>query len=225
MGRTFTDAEMTSQTDNVVILADEYWRRHFNADPHVMGRTVWVDSFPKVVIGVLPRGFHFLSSKSELYLPLSSAMEQRRSTERHSGGNVIQTIARLKQGATLEQAQAQIDAQNAILERDDPKAKMIADAGFRCLVVPLHADQVAAIRPILLLLQAGLLALLLIGGVNIANLLLIRASGRLKEVAVRQALGASGRRVVTEALVETILLTLAGGLLSLGVAAGRNSAG
>jgi predicted permease len=219
MGRVFTDAEMTYQADRVVILADDYWRQHFKADPHVIGRTIWVDSFPKTVIGILPPGFRFLSSKSQLYLPLSSRPEER-SGSRHSGGNRIQMIARLKPGATIAQAQSQLDAQNAALETDDPQAKMIADAGFRSLVVSLHADQVAAIRPILLLLEAGVLALLLIGIVNLVNLLLIRASSRLKEVAVRQALGASGSRIATEALVETILLTFAGGLLSLAVAAG-----
>ena len=129
-------------------------------------------------------------------------------------------IARLKPGATLAQAQSQIDAQNATLEVDDPQAKMIADAGFRSLVVPLHADHVAAIRPTLLLLQAGALALLLIGAVNLVNLLLIRASGRVKELAVRQALGASRRNVVSEVMVETTLLTLVGGLLGLAVGAG-----
>lgn len=220
LGRAFSDAEMTNETDHVVILTDDYWRRHFNADPHVIGRTVWVDSFPKIVIGVLAPGFRFLSSKSQLYLPLSSRAEQRTSLQRHSGGNVIQMIARLKPGATLAQAQSQLDAQNAGLERDDPQAKMIADAGFRSLVVSVHADQVAAIRPILLLLEAGVLALLLIGIVNLVNLLLIRASSRLKEVAVRQALGAGGSHIASEALVETSLLTFAGGLLSLAVAAG-----
>ena len=96
----------------------------------------------------------------------------------------------------------------------------MADAGFRSLVVPLHADHVAAIRPTLLLLQAGVLALLLIGAVNLVNLLLIRASGRVKELAVRQALGASRWHVVSEVMVETTLLTLAGGLLGLAVGAG-----
>jgi predicted permease len=128
-------------------------------------------------------------------------------------------IARLRPGATLAQAQQQIDAQNASLEVDDPQAKMIADAGFRSLVVPLHADHVASIRPTLLLLQAGVLMLLLIGTVNLANLLLIRANHRAKEHAVRQALGASRAHLAGEVLVETTLLTLAGGLLGLLVAA------
>ena len=219
-GRVFTDAEMTVGSDGVVILSDRYWRQHFNADPHAIGQTVWVNSFPETVIGVLPPGFRFLSSKSKLYLPLSSQPEQRTPLERHSGGNVTQMIARLRRGATLGQAQSQIDAQNTALERDDPQAKMMAAAGFYSRVTPLHADQVAAVRPILLLLQAGVLALLLIGTVNLVNLLLIRASSRLKEIAVRQALGASATRVALEALVETVLLTFSGGLLSLAVAAG-----
>jgi predicted permease len=129
-------------------------------------------------------------------------------------------IARLKPGTTLAQAQSEIDAQNVALERDDPKAKMIADAGFRTVVMSLHADQVATIRPTLLLLQAGVLALLAIGAVNLVNLLLIRASGRSKEIAVRQALGARRRHVVAEAVVETTVLTLAGGVFALAVGAG-----
>ncbi|HEY4596039.1 MAG TPA: FtsX-like permease family protein, partial [Thermoanaerobaculia bacterium] len=97
---------------------------------------------------------------------------------------------------------------------------MMADAGFRSLVVPLRADHVAAVRPTLLLIQAGALFLLLIGGVNLVNLLLIRASGRVKELAVRQAIGASRRHVVSGALVESTLLALIGGLLGLAAGAG-----
>ncbi len=220
IGRAFRESETTYQTDDVVILSDRYWRQHFNADLHVIGRRIWVDALPRTVIGVLPRDFSFLSSEARLYFPLASRPEDRTPLQRHSGGNVIQMIARLKEGATLAQAQSQIDAQNARLELDDPEAKMIADAGFRSLVVALHADQVAAIRPTLLLLQAGVLTLLLIGMVNLTNLLMIRAHGRSKELAVRRALGASRRYVVSEALVETTLLTLFGGLLGLAVGAG-----
>ena len=220
LGSVFTDAETTYQTDDVAIVSDAYCREHFNADVHAIGRKIRADGRVRTVIGVLPPGFRFLSSKAQLYFPLPSSAEERAPAERHSGGNVIQMIARLKPGATLAQAQSQIDAQNTALEADDPQAKMIADAGFRTLLVPLHADQVATIRPTLLLLQAGVLALLAIGAVNLVNLLLIRASGRSKEIAVRQALGASRRHVVTEAAVETTLLTLTGGLLALAVGAG-----
>jgi len=215
MGRSFTEAEMTVQANKVVILSDGYWRRNFNADPLVVGRQVWVAGVANTVLGVLPPGFRFLSSESRLYFPFASRPEDRVPAERHSGGNSKHIIARLKPGATLAQAQAQIDAQNNALERDDPKAKMLADAGFRSVVGPLRADHVASIRPTLLWMQGGALALLLIGTVNLANLLLIRASGRIKELAVRQALGASRWHVVSEVAVETTLLTLAGGLLGL----------
>jgi putative ABC transport system permease protein len=220
MGRAFTEAETTFQTDGVVILSDGYWRESFNADPRVIGEQIRVNGLPKTVVGILPPSFHFLSSDARLYFPFSSSPEARRPIQRHSGGNVTQMIARLSPGATLQQAQSEIDTQNATLEMDDPQAKMIADAGFRTVVVPLQADHVAAIRPTLLLLQAGALALLLIGAVNLANLLLVRASGRGKELAVRQALGASARHLVSEVVVETTLLTLIGGLLGLVVGAG-----
>src|ERR1019366_1781115 len=97
---------------------------------------------------------------------------------------------------------------------------MMADAGFRSVVAPLHADHVRTIRPALLWMQAGAFALLLIGAVNLTNLLLIRASSRSKEIAVRRALGASRLHVVSEAIVETTLLTLAGGLLGFAAGAG-----
>jgi predicted permease len=220
IGRTFTDEETTSETDHVTILSDAFWRERFNADPNVLGKLIRVNSVPRTVIGVLPPSFRFLSSDAQVFLPLASRPEDRVPSRRHSGGNVIQMIARLRPDATLARAQSELDAQNAALEVDDPQAKMIADAGFRSLVVPLRADFVAAVRPTLLLLEAGVLVLLLIGAVNLVNLLLIRAGGRVKELAVRQALGAGWRYVVSEVVVETTLLTLAGGLLGLAVGAG-----
>src|SRR5205807_6855220 len=108
--------------------------------------------------------------------------------------------------------QAQIDAHNNAHAAEFRFAKEAAEAGFRTIVAPLHADQVASVRPTLLLIHAGALFLLLIGGVNLVNLLLIRASGRVKELAVRQAIGASRRHVVSGALVESLLLALTGGL-------------
>ena len=219
VGRAFTEAETSFQTDRVVILTDPYWRQHFNADTGVIGRQIRVDGIPNTVVGVLPPDFRFLSSKARLYFPFSSSLEDRGPRQRHSGGNYKHLIARLKPGATLDQAQAQIDAQNAALEMDDSRAKMLADAGFRSVVAPLQADHVASIRPTLLWMQAGALTLLLIGAVNLTNLLLIRANSRLKEMAVRQALGASRWHVVSEVVVETTLLTLTGGLLGLAIGA------
>lgn len=218
IGHGLTDEETSFQTDKVVILTDGYWREHFHADPDVVGKQLRVDGRPDTVVGVLPPGFRFLSSEARLYFPFSSRPEDRLSSQRHSGGDAKHMIARLKPGASLEQAQAQIDAQNARLEVDDPQAGMLADAGFRSVVAPLHSDHVRSIRPVLLWMQAGAFALLLIGAVNLTNLLLIRASGRVKEIAVRQALGASRMHLISEAIVETTLLTLTGA--SLGLAAG-----
>jgi predicted permease len=218
IGRTFTEEEMSPQADNTAIISDSYWRGYFNADPHVIGRQMRVDGMPRSIVGVLPPDFRFLSSEARLYFPYTSRPEDRAPSERHSGGDSKHIIARLRPGATLAQAQAQIDAQNNSLEADDPKAQMMAAAGFRSVVASLHADHVAGIRPALLWVQAGAFALLLIGVVNLANLLLIRASGRMKELAVRQALGASRLHVAGEVAVETTLLTSAGG--ALGLAAG-----
>jgi predicted permease len=220
LGRAFTEEETTYETDAVVILTDAYWRQRLGADPNVIGRTVRVDGISRIVIGVLPPDFSFLSSAARLYFPYSSNLEDREPRRRH-GGSSSQMIARLKAGTALAEAQAQIDAHNAALEAGgNSDAKMIAETGFRTLVVPLHADHVAGIRPTLLLVQAGALCLLLIGAVNLANLLLIRASGRIKELAVRQAIGASRRHVVRAVLVETTLLTSIGGLLGVAVGAG-----
>lgn len=220
IGRSFTDEESTSETDHVVILSDSFWRHRFNSDPNVLGKRIRVNSVPRTVVGVLPRNFRFLSSDAVVFLPLASRLEDRAPSQRHSGGNVIQMVARLQPHTTLDQAQSEIDAQNTALEVDDPQAKLIAEAGFRSLVVPLRADHVAAVRPTLLLLEAAVLVLLLIGAVNLVNLLLIRASSRLKELAVRQALGAGWKYLVSEVIVETTLLTFAGGLIGLAVGAG-----
>lgn len=216
LGRSFTEGETTYQTDRVVILSDSYWRQHFNSDPNVIGRRIRGDGVPYTVVGVLPPSFRFLSSEARLYFPRASSPQERGPSQRHSGGNSTHMIARLAPGATVAQAQSQIDAQNARLASDDSQAKMMADAGFRTVVTSLHADHVASIRPTLLLLQAGALALLLIGTVNLANLLLVRASSRGKEHAVRQALGASRMRLIVAAVVETTLVTTIGALLGLG---------
>jgi predicted permease len=216
-GRSFTEAETNGRNDDVAILSDAFWRQRLHGAPNVLGKKIRMNGLEKTVVGVLPPDFSFLSSRARIYLPLSSDLDERTPRQRHSGTSHM--IARLKPGATLRAAQSQIDAHNAAMAVNGPDAKTMADAGFRSLVVPLRADHVAAIRPTLLLVQAGALFLLLIGAVNLVNLLLIRASGRLKELAVRQALGASRRQVVSEVMVETSVLTLAGGVLGLGVGA------
>ena len=218
VGRVFTEAETAQGKNGAAILTDSYWRQRLGADPRVLGRSIRVNGISRTVVGILPPRFSFLSSQARIYMPLASSPDERAPQRRHSG--TARMIARLRPGATLSQAQAQIDARNAAVEVNGPEARMMADAGFRSLVVSLRADHVAAVRPTLLLVQAGALFLLLIGGVNLVNLLLIRASGRMKELAVRQALGASRRHVVSGVLVESTLLALTGGLLGLAAGAG-----
>ncbi|HYI92956.1 MAG TPA: ABC transporter permease [Bryobacteraceae bacterium] len=220
IGRAFTEEETTFRTDSVAIITDSYWKQRFNADPNVVGRRVRVDGLSKLVVGVLPPEFRFLSSQAGIYLPLSSRLQDRSQDRRHSGGNSTHMIARLTPEATVAVAQSQIDAHNASVEGESENAKRMADAGFRSLVVSLHTDHVATIRPALLLLQAGVFVLLLIGVVNLINLLLIRANGRGKELAVRQSLGATQSQLVSEVVIETTVLALVAGVLGFVGAAG-----
>jgi predicted permease len=220
MGRGFNEAEAeVAENNGVAIVTDGYWRQRLNSDPNVLGRDLRVNGIPRKIVGVLPPDFRLLSSEARLFLPIRSRLEQRTPKQRHSGGGSTHMIARLKPGATIAEAQAQIDAHNAAVEKDNPEAKMMAEAGFRSPVLSLHADHVRSIRPTLWLMQGGVFFLLLIGAVNLVNLLLIRASGRVKEMAIRQSMGASRRHVVTQVMVETILLTLLGGLLGVSVGA------
>jgi predicted permease len=220
MGRGFNEAEAeVAENNGVAIVTDGYWRQRLNSDPNILGRDIRVNGIPRRIVGVLPPDFRVLSSEARIFLPIRSRLEQRTLKQRHSGGGGTHMIARLKPGATIAEAQAQIDAHNAEVEKDNPEAKAMAEAGFRSPVFPLHADHVRSIRPTLWLMQAGVFFLLLIGAVNLVNLLLIRASGRAKEMAIRQSMGAGRRHVVTQVMVESVLLTFVGGLLGLVVGA------
>lgn len=217
MGRTFTEDEMLYDNWLRVIVTHEFWQSYFQGDPDVLGRTITVDSQTAEVVGVLRPGFRFLDSEAKFLMPLASNLEDRQPDRRHS--NNQQMIARLAPGATLPDAQAQVDAFNAVQIQNDPLANILRDAGFHTEVHALHADTVRQVRPTLLLLQAGVFALLLIGAVNLVNLLLIRAHGRAKEFAVRQALGAGRRDLAREILAETVVISLVGGLLGLATGA------
>src|SRR5437667_1053267 len=179
MGRTFSEEEAAvAENNGFDIWTDAYWRRRLNSDPNVLGRNIRVNTMPRKIVGVLPPDFRFLSSEARLFLPIRSRPEERTPQQRHSDGGGTHMIARLKRGATMAEAQSQIDAHNAAVEEDNPEAKMMTEVGFRSLVRPLHSEHVRSIRPTLLLMQAGVFFLLLIGAVNLVNLLLIRASGR-----------------------------------------------
>jgi predicted permease len=218
LGRAFTEAETAFENDKVAIVTHGYWKEKLGADARVIGRSMRIDGARVRIVGVWPEGFSFLSSKVRIYLPLSSPPDERVAERRHSGSST-HMIGRLAPGATVAAAQAQVDAHNAAMEAGNPRAAFIADAGFRSLVVPLRASHVASVRPTLLLVGAAVASLLLIGVVNVLTLLLISYADRLHELAIRQAMGATWRHVVGEVAAETILISVIGGLLGLGVGA------
>jgi predicted permease len=216
IGRQFTEAEMGYGPDQVAILTDGFWRTYFKADPSVIGRTFLNDGVPVVVVGVLPRGFHYLSSHAQFYRPLAHSSDDLLPLMRHATGPTM--IARLAPGATVAEAQAQMNAFDAVQAADDPMASVARNTGYHTIVTPLHDNYVRSIRPTLLLLQCGVLCLLLVGGVNLANLLLIRTNKRIEELSVRLALGAGRRHLALDALAETTVLALAGSVAGLIVA-------
>ncbi|MBI5691982.1 MAG: ABC transporter permease [Verrucomicrobia bacterium] len=216
LGRTFTEEEGTPGKTAVVVLSDGLWRQKFGADPAVIGQSLRLGgASTSTIIGVLPPGFRFLGHSAQLWTPLAFDDEQRRPENRHS--NNLNMIARLQPGVSRAEAQAQIDALNLSTLETDPFGKVVRDAGFHTVVEGQHARLVADIRPALLLLQTGVLLLLLIGVVNLANLTLVRATGRTKEFSVRQALGAGAGRIARQLVVESLVLTLGGFLPGLAV--------
>lgn len=216
-GSMFTEEALTYQTDQVAVLTDEFWRSYFNADPEVVGRTFLNDGLDVKILGVLPPGFRYLSSQAKFFRPASNDEKARLPEARHN--NNYEMIGRLAPGASLAVAQEQLHALNASLLAGDPYAKLVTEVKFHTLVSPLREDHVRTIKSTLLLLQGGVFLLLLIGGVNLANLFLIRASGRLRELAIRRALGAAPRHVAAEVLGETLLLALGGGIAGIGLGA------
>jgi predicted permease len=215
IGRTFSEDEGVQGKGDVVVLSDAFWRQNFGSDPGVIGRKIRMDGTSHTIIGVMPPGFRFGNHKPMIWTPLTISDDDRKPTERHS--NNMEMIARLRPGATVGQAQSQVDAVNKRGLEGDPYAKLVIDAGFHTTVADFHKDYVAQSRPMLLLLQAGVLFLLLIGTVNLANLLLVRATARAKEFSVRQVLGAGRLQLARLLVTETLLLALAGGLLGLGL--------
>ena len=215
-GRAFVEGELTYQTDHVAVLSYEYWQRQFAGDPHVLERSVRVDGIPRRIIGVLPPDFRYLSFAPPVYLPLSSEDGERNIAARHALGTL--QVARLRPGVTLAAAQAQVDADDRAHAAEFPEAQAVTDAGFRTVVAPLHGEHVEGIRRTLVLLQAGGALLLVIGAVNLVNLWLVRATARMRQYAIRQALGAGRRQIVAEIVVETLLVAVGGALLGLAAA-------
>jgi predicted permease len=216
-GRAFSDAEGEPGADKKVILSDELSRGLFGSPAAALGRDVRMSGQPFTVVGVMPAGFNFINPDVRLWLPAAFTPEEKE--QRHS--NNWQNIGRLKPGATLQQAQSQVDALNrANMDRFPNFKVLLINAGFHTLVVPLEDMLVKEIRGALYLLWGGAAFVLLIGAVNVANLVLARTTLRRKEFATRLALGAGAGRLMRQLVTESTLLALAGGAAGAALGAG-----
>lgn len=213
-GRAFNEDEGEIGHERVTILSYALWQRIFGGSDSAVGRELRVNGVPHVIVGIMPRSFYFGDPDVALWTPLAFTPEQKSDNARHS--NSWQMIARLKPGATVQQAQQEIDALNARnLVRFPAFKEILTNTGFHTKVAALQADLVRDVRSTLFLLWGGVLFVLAIGAVNMTNLVLIRSSARTRELATRHALGAALSTLTRQLLTETVLLTLAGGVLGL----------
>ena len=206
IGRTFSEAEGQIGNERKVVLSYALWQTQFGGDPSAVGRDLRIDSQPYTIVGVMPQGFTFLDDKTMLWRPLAFTDRQKSDESRHS--NNWHNIARLKTGATIAQAQAQVDALNAAnLDRFPQYKQILLNARFHTAVVKLQDHVVRAVKATLYLMWGGAIFVLLIGCVNVANLVLVRSRARIKELATRLALGASRWRVARQLIAESVVLT------------------
>ncbi len=219
LGRDFTEDEMNVGTEQVVLLDYGFWQERFGGDPKALGQSLRIDGRPYSIVGVLPEGFEFLGQReSRFFVPIPFTPEDRTAEMLHN--NNFEMIARLAPGATIQQAVDQIEVldQALIEEWPVPNARqLLEDAGYNVRVVNLRDDLLRDIRPTFMMLWGGVAFVLLIGCLNIANLMLARSNIRLRELATRLALGAHRVRLGRQLLTEAILIAVLGGLFGLGV--------
>ncbi|HEY6390568.1 MAG TPA: ABC transporter permease, partial [Bryobacteraceae bacterium] len=214
LGRAFTDNEGEIGSEQKVMLSYALWQKLYAGDASVLGRELRLNGRPFTIVGIMPRGFLFVDPEVRFWVPLALTAEQKEG--RHS--NNWYNVGRLKPGATLAQAQSQVDALNAANMERFPKWKeILINAGFHTQARPLKDLLVKEVKGALYLLWGGAAFVLLIGAVNIANLALARTTPRMKEFATRLALGASHAQIARQLIVENVTIALAGGLAGLGL--------
>jgi predicted permease len=210
LGRVFSPEEDRPDGARVVVLSYGLWKERYGGDDAVLGHTINISRVPYTVIGVMPRGFYFppWGDQAKLWIAGLDLRQPLRTWHDY------QSIARLKAGVTMAQAQAEMDTIARRLESQYPEQK-----GWEVQLVNLHEEVVGNTRPALLVLLAAVSMVLLIACANLANLQLGRVTAREKEIAVRSALGAGRQRVIRQLLTESVLLAVAGGSAGLLLAA------
>jgi len=205
LGRTFT-ADEDRPGSRVILLGYKFWRDHFGSDPNVVGRDITVNSQQYTVAGVMPETF-LMPDFAKVWVPLAWSNTDRAVRGNHN----YLVIARLKRGVQIEQAKAELASISSRLEQQYPED----DKGWGATVIPLREQLVGDVRTALFVLLGAVACVLLIACANVANLVLAKMLGRRRELAIRTALGASRAALLRQVLVETMLLSVLGGVLGL----------
>ena len=206
LGRWFAPEEDMPGNNNVAILGESLWRRRYAADPGILGKTIIVDNTGVKIVGVMPESFRFPQMRAEVWEPI--AIDRARSAK---AGRYLSTIARLRDGATIASAQADMDVLMPQLQRERPDF----NSKWGITVVGLREQAIGNVKTPLLVLLGAVGLVLLIACANVANLMLMRAAGRGREIAVRAALGAGAMRIARQLLIESVMLSGFGGVLGL----------